>query len=157
MQGILNEAIRGSINSIKQIAIIVVPLMIFMEILKDVGVFDKMAQMLSPVVKLFGMEKEAGFPLVIGIIIGLSYGAGIIIQSTKKGQLTHRDLHLLTYFLVAAHAVIEDTALFMAVGVNGVLILATRLAVAVAITFLASRLTKPNDESTDFTSEVSPD
>ena len=45
----------------------------------------------------------------------------------------------------------------MAVGVNGVLILATRLAVAVAITFLASRLTKPNDESTDFTSEVSPD
>jgi hypothetical protein len=142
MLSILTEAALGSFNSIKQIAFIVIPLMIFMEILKDMGVLDRMAQLFSPLVKIYGMKKEAGFPLVIGIVIGLSYGAGIILQSAKEDKLTRRDLYLLTYFLVAAHAVFEDTAIFMAFGVNGPLILITRLVVAAVFTFLASRWIK---------------
>lgn len=154
MISILKEAVMGSFNSIKQIAFIVIPLMIVMEILKDTGILDKMAHLFSPLVKIYGMKKEAGFPMVIGIVIGLSYGAGVIIQSAKEDELTRRDLYLLTYFLVAAHAVFEDTAIFMAFGVNGPLILITRLTVAAVFTFFASRWIKPDKVLLNDLSEV---
>jgi hypothetical protein len=154
MLSILKEAAIGSFNSIKQIAFIVIPLMIVMEILKDLGVLDRIARLFSPLVKIYGMKKEAGFPLVIGIVIGLSYGAGVILQSAKEDKLTRRDLYLLTYFLVAAHAVFEDTAIFMAFGVNGLLLLVTRLAVASVFTFLASRWIKPDEVLSQDLSEV---
>lgn len=150
MLSILIEAAIGSFNSIKQIAFIVIPIMIVMEILKDIGILDRLARLFSPLVKIYGMKKEAGFPLVIGIVIGLSYGAGIILQTAKEDKLSRRDLYLLTYFLVAAHAVFEDTAIFMAFGVNGLFLFVMRLSVAALFTFLASRWLKsdgPNFEN----------
>lgn len=147
MLSILTEAAIGSFNSIKEIAFIVIPIMVVMEILKDLGILDRLAQLFSPLVKIYGMKKEAGFPLVIGIVIGLSYGAGIILQSAKEDKLTRRDLYLLTYFLVAAHAVFEDTAIFMALGVNGLFLFITRLTVAALFTYLASRWLKPEVSS----------
>ncbi|HHV18840.1 MAG TPA: nucleoside recognition protein, partial [Thermoanaerobacterales bacterium] len=83
-----------------------------------------------------------------------SYGAGVIIQSAKEDKLTRRDLYLLTYFLVAAHAVFEDTAIFMAFGVNGLLLLVTRLAVATVFTFLASRWIRHDTSLLTDSSEV---
>lgn len=145
MLNILKEAAVGSFLSVRQIAIIVIPLMLFMEILKDLGVLDSIAHLLSPIVKVYDMKEEAGFPLVIGIVIGLSYGAGVILQSAKQDELSQRDLYLLTYFLVAAHAVFEDTAIFMALGVNGIWLLTTRILVAALFTYAASRWIK-NDE-----------
>jgi hypothetical protein len=147
MLNILTEATIGSFNSIKQIAIIVIPIMIVMEILKDLGILNRLAQLFSPLVKIYGMKKETGFPLVIGIVIGLSYGAGIIFQSAEEDKLSRRDLYLLTYFLVAAHAVFEDTAIFMAFGVNGLFLFVARLTVAALFTFLASRWIKFDDLS----------
>lgn len=146
MLSILMEATMGSLSSIKQISIIVIPIMIFMEILKDLGILDKIAELFSPLVKVYGMKREAGFPLVIGIVIGLSYGAGIIIQSAKQDKLPKRDLYLLTYFLVAAHAVFEDTALFMAFGVSGIWLFTTRIIVAALFTYAASRWIKVDNE-----------
>ena len=145
MLNILKEAAVGSFLSVRQIAIIVIPLMLFMEILKDLGALDSIARLLSPIVKVYDMKEEAGFPLVIGIVIGLSYGAGVILQSAKQDELSQRDLYLLTYFLVAAHAVFEDTAIFMALGVNGIWLLTTRILVAALFTYAASRWIK-NDE-----------
>jgi len=145
MSNILIEAAIGSFNSVKQIAIIVIPIMIAMELLKDIGILDKLTQLFSPIVKIYGMKNEAGFPLVIGIVIGLSYGAGVIFKAAEEGKLSRRDFYLITYFLVAAHAVFEDTAIFMAFGVNGIFLFVVRLAVAAIFTFLASRWMKFDD------------
>jgi len=42
-------------------------------------------------------------------------------------------------FLSVCHAVVEDTALFMAVGANGLIILLGRFIAAILITYLISR------------------
>ena len=140
MLAILQEAALGSYLSMKKIAIVVIPLMMVMEIFKAAGLFDRIAEFLAPIVKIFGMKKESGFPLVIGIIIGLSYGAGIIFQSAKRDNLPKKDLYLLTYFLVACHAIFEDTAVFVAMGANGLMLLVVRVVVAAVFTFIASKL-----------------
>ncbi|MCR4431275.1 MAG: nucleoside recognition domain-containing protein [Tepidanaerobacteraceae bacterium] len=140
IMSIIKEAAVGSFLSVRQIAFIVIPLMVFMEILKDAGILEKIANLFSPLVKIYGMKKESGFPLVIGIIIGLSYGAGVIFRSAREDKLPKRDLYLITYFLVCAHAVFEDTAILMAIGASGALLLSTRLLAAAFFTYLASRL-----------------
>lgn len=140
MADILLEATLGSLSSVKKMASIIIPLMIIMEFLKDLGFLDQIAKLFSPVVKIFGMQKESGFPLIIGIIIGLSYGAGFILQAAKEYNLPKIDRYLIALFLICAHAVFEDTALFMAVGVNGALLLGVRLTVAALFTFLASKI-----------------
>ncbi|MGB9839376.1 nucleoside recognition domain-containing protein [Thermovenabulum sp.] len=136
---ILKEAFLGSLSSVKQIAIIVIPIMMFLEILKDIGIIDRIAELFSPLVKVYGMKKESGFPLVIGVIIGISYGAGVIFKASKEFSLPKKDLYLVTYFLICAHAIFEDTAIIAAIGANGFLILSVRLIAAALLTYAASK------------------
>lgn len=142
MFNILKEAVVGSFSSVKQMAFIIIPLMIIMEFFKDLGFLDKSANFFSPIVEIFDMKSESGFPLIIGIITGISYGAGFIIQATKEYDLSERDRYLIGIFLVCAHAIFEDTVLFMAVGVNGTLLITIRLLIATLLTFIASKIIK---------------
>jgi hypothetical protein len=140
MLDILSEATVGSLMSLKQIALVVIPLMTAIEILKDLKVLDKIASLFLPIVKVYGMKKESGLPIVVGLLIGLAYGAGVIMRSAQEDNLSKRDLYLITYFLVSAHSVFEDTLVFVAIGASGTLLLTTRIFVAALFTFLASRL-----------------
>ncbi len=134
----LKECILGSLNSVFTIAKIVIPLMIIIEILKDYNVLNKITKYFKPISKFFGISSNSTFPLVVGLTLGLSYGAGIIIDSAKAGELSKKDLYLVVIFLGACHAVFEDTLLFVALGANGWLLLGFRLVVAILITYFIS-------------------
>lgn len=132
-------ALQGSFKSVFQMAVIIIPLMVILEIAKDMQILDRIAHWLAPVMRFFRLPQKSAFPLLVGLTFGLAYGAGVIIESVKNGDLTWRDLFLINVFLILCHSVLEDTALFMAVGANGVLILASRIVLAVVVTYLLSR------------------
>lgn len=136
---VFTEALTGSIRSVWNIAIVVLPLMIVMQVAKDYRILDFISGFLRPVTDFFGMSKESAFPLLVGLSIGLSYGAGVIIQSSKEGNLSKKDLVLLIVFLASCHAVFEDTLIFVAVGANGIILFGTRLVVAVLLTYIISK------------------
>lgn len=135
----LKESVLGSVDSIITMAIIIIPLMIGMEILKGYNILNFISQKLQPISKFFGISNKAIFPLMIGLFFGLSYGAGVIIESVEEGNLERKDLYILMIFLVACHAVVEDTLLFVVVGANLWLLLGIRLGVAILIALLASK------------------
>ncbi|AOY76233.1 nucleoside recognition domain-containing protein [Clostridium formicaceticum] len=136
---ILKEAFLGSINSVYSIAIIVIPIMVVLQLLRDYKILDKMIKPFEFLANVFKVSKESVLPLLVGIIFGLSYGAGVIIQTSKEGNVSKRDLFLITVFLASCHAVFEDTLIFMAVGASGWLLLGTRLVAAFILTFILSR------------------
>lgn len=133
------EAGRGSLESVAIMAAIIFPLMILMEMARDAQLLDRFSEKVSPVLKVFGMSGEASLPLLVGGVFGLAYGAGVIIESARSGKITWRDLFLVNVFLSLCHSVIEDTALFIALGADPVVILGGRLVLAVVITYLVSR------------------
>ncbi|KDR96005.1 Nucleoside recognition [Peptoclostridium litorale DSM 5388] len=147
MMDIILDAGYGSIKSVAGIGMIVVPLMIVMQVLKDCRVLDKIADILRPMTEFFGMSKEASFPLIVGLVFGLSYGAGVIVQSSKEGNLTKKDVVLMVLFLINCHAVFEDTLIFVAVGANGWVLLLARTAAAVALTYFMSKRIRNLDEN----------
>lgn len=142
---IIYEGITGGLKSVLNIAIIVFPLMIIMEIAKDLNILDKISDFCKPLTKWMGVSKESAFPLAIGLVFGLAYGAGIIIQSSKEGNLDKRSLILISIFLVCCHAVIEDTLIFVAVGANGFFLLTVRLVTALILTVLISKKLPVNE------------
>lgn len=138
------KGIIGSIKSVWGIAIIVIPLMLFMEIAKDLKVLDYIGKLFKPVTKLFNAHEKSGFPLAVGIIFGISYGAGVLIKSTEDGDIDSRSLLIISVFLAACHAIVEDTLLFVAVGATGMTIILMRVLVAFAVTMIISRFIKSN-------------
>lgn len=136
---ILKEGFIGSLSSVFDIAKVVFPLMIAMQIAKDYYILDYLSKFMKPITNFLGMSKESGFPLMVGIVFGLAYGAGVIVQSAKEGNLSHRDLILLSVFLASCHAVFEDVIIFVAIGANGWLILASRILAGVLVTYVVSK------------------
>lgn len=133
------EAAGGSLKYVLIMAAIIIPVMILLEIARDRKWLEKFAARTGPVLNIFGMSPESAFPLLAGFVFGISYGAGVIIDSARSGRITVRDMILVNIFLSVCHAVVEDTALFMALGANPLVIIVGRLAAAILITYLVSR------------------
>mgnify|MGYP001042933055 CR=1 FL=1 len=137
---ILNEAAIGSLKSIVKIAYIVIPLMILMELAREAKLLDKMVTPLKPLTKFIGLSPAATFPLIVGTIFGLAYGAGLIIEYVEQGLLSKEENYLLNVFLSICHALVEDTLLFLVIGANFGVIVGVRVVVAILLTRLFAYL-----------------
>lgn len=132
------EAARGSALNVLIMASIIIPIMIMLEIARDLRVLDRFSNKAAPALKIFGMSPEAAYPLLAGFVFGISYGAGVLIEAARSGRISWKDMFLVNVFLSACHAIIEDTALFIAMGANPLVIIVGRLVMAVIITYLFS-------------------
>jgi len=133
------EALRGGLHNIWMMARIIIPVMLVLEIGRDLRILDRITVFVAPALRFFGLSRQATFPLVVGFIFGIAYGAGVIIEAARSGKISWRDLFLVNLFLSACHAIVEDTALFIAVGANPWIILGGRFLLAVVLTYLVSR------------------
>lgn len=129
------EVLKGSARSMIMVVEIVIPLMVAIEFFKHWDIINKVSPFFKPVLKPLRLPAEALFPLVAGLLFGMTYGAGIIIQSSREGAVTKKDLFTVLLFLVICHSLIEDTMLFVAVGANFWVIVVSRLVMAFLITF----------------------
>jgi hypothetical protein len=70
---------------------------------------------------------------VIGLTLGLTLGAGLLIDKAQTGNIKKRDIFLAVCFLGLAHSVIEDTILILLLGADVMSILWGRLLFAFVI------------------------
>jgi len=77
-----------------------------------------------------------GFSIVVGVILGITYGAGILIQESKSGAISKADLFYIGTFLMICHAIIEDTLLFVIFGADFTMVIVIRTIAAIIISYL---------------------
>ncbi len=145
MQLLFNSLLE-SVLAVLKIAVIILPLMIGIEILKDLKIIDKLSQLTKPITGFLTVNEKSNVPMVVGLILGLFYGAGVIIQSIKEDNIDRRSIILMCVFLSICHALFEDTVIFAAIGANLIPILFARLIAAFIITFFLSRLLKAEEK-----------
>lgn len=133
------EALRESLLTMGQIAMIVFPILMVLRFAREAQIINKVSNYFEPLTRRLYMSKEATFPLIVGIVFGLTYGAGVIVQAAKEGRLTVRDMLLINVFLGLNHAIFEDTFLFAAIGANPWWIFITRFLLAIVFTYLVGR------------------
>ncbi len=137
---ILYYGLKTAFMGILQLIMIVLPLMFGIQILKDLNILSKLARLLRPITRLLGVSERTSITLLAGLMFGLSFGAGVIIQQAEEGNFSKRDLYLLLIFLVGCHAVVEDTLIFLPLGINVIPLLVIRIFVAFMITVIVARL-----------------
>lgn len=133
----------GLIRTVFLLIVIVIPLSVLIEVTKSSGLIrgDRPAGSIGRLVsRVLGISENAVMPLTAGFIFGLAYGAGLILQYAEEGELSHRDRVLIVLFLVGCHAVIEDTLIFVPLGVNPFFLFTSRFVLAILLTAIAARL-----------------
>lgn len=117
-----------------QLALIVIPLMIIIQFLKDRHYLQKFSEKLAPFTKVLGVQPNTSMTLVAGLTIGLAYGAGVMIQAVQEDGVSKKDATIAFIFLVACHAVVEDTLIFVPLGIPILPLLLIRIIVAFVLT-----------------------
>lgn len=139
---ILFEALQKAGLGVVQLAIIVIPLMVGIQFLKDLKWLDLFSKWMAPVTRGLGMKENTSTTLVAGLLLGLAYGAGVMIQAVKEDGVDKKDVTLAFIFLVACHAVIEDTLIFIPLGIPVLPLLLIRLCTAILLTLLVAFIWK---------------
>ena len=136
---ILPEIGLGALRTAITITSVVIPLMIGIEFLLAYKIVHLLAKKLSPFCRLLGIGQDALLPLLVGFLLGVSYGAGAIVELNRMKPLPAGDLRLVGIFLFSCHGIIETTYLFALAGGSVIFMCVLRLAIAVVVTAMAAR------------------
>lgn len=145
VEQIIHEAFFGTLSTIWSMAKVVIPLMILIQLMRDYKILEFISNKLQPIARLLGISKDAIFPLIIGFIIGISYGAGAVMEASKEADLSKKDIFLTAIFLVTCHGVLETTLIFMVIGANFWVLTVLRLVLAFILTIIASKFVQIDD------------
>lgn len=124
------------IRNLAGIAVIVFIMLMFLDVLKRLGVTDLMIRLLSPLFKSMGIGREAGTITIVGMTLGLSYGGGLIIHEASSGRIPAKDVFLALTFMGLCHSLIEDTLLMLLLGADVSGVLWARMAFSLAFLWI---------------------
>lgn len=128
---LLQNSLYESLSlSIKVIALVTI-LIFFLDFIKSLPIIEKHSQ-----------KVNSGFSILVGVILGITYGAGILIAEYEKGLLQKREVLFIGTYLMICHAIIEDTLLFVIFGANPWLIVGLRLLFATLVAYLIVKYSK---------------
>lgn len=86
-----------------------------------------------------------GFSLTVGIFLGITYGAGILIKEVESGRISKEDIFYIGTFLMICHAIIEDTLLFVIFGADFTMVILIRTISAIIISYILLLIYKKNE------------
>lgn len=142
---ILLHGLQTAVVAVVQLAFIVILIMIVMQYLREKGWLTILSNKIAPFTRMLGMEKNTSMTLVAGLSIGLAYGAGLMIQAVEEDGVSRRDMYLALIFLVSCHAVVEDTLIFIPLGIPVLPLLVIRLLTAILLTMTVAFIWKRID------------
>jgi hypothetical protein len=116
-----------------KIVLIVTGLMMLQNILKEFKILDFLSKTFAPLMAVFGLSKESSFLWFVGQILGLTYGSAVMIDQVEQKAISRKDANLLNYHIAINHSLLEDTLLFVAIGVPVLWITFPRIILAMAV------------------------
>jgi len=121
---LLKNSIYEALSLSIKIIALVTTLIFFLDGVKSLPWLQKHSQKIN-----------SSFSILVGVILGITYGAGILISEYEKGILKKEEILFIGTYLMICHAMIEDTLLFVIFGANPWIIIGLRLTFATLISY----------------------
>jgi len=86
----------------------------------------------KPFMKVLGLSDRTVMLWVTAVLFGLMYGSAVILEKSREGGLTRSELERLHISIGINHSMVEDPALYMAMGINGFWLIVPKLIMAMA-------------------------
>ncbi|MBF0468445.1 MAG: iron transporter [Desulfamplus sp.] len=96
---------------------IIMPLMVAMELMKSFDLIRHIVRAISPVLSVMGLSRATGVLWLTAAFFGLAYGAAVIVEETRNNTFSRDELTRLHLSIGINHAMIEDPALFLPLGI----------------------------------------
>jgi spore maturation protein SpmB len=125
------------------IVLVIFGIMLMMKLLKLLGVIHFLQEKLAPAVATLGMGRHIIPMTIIGLLLGLVFGAALIINEKDQNPNIHkREFVYAMVLLGLCHAVVEDTLLVMGLGANIWGVLVYRSVFSFAFSYIFVRLSR---------------
>jgi hypothetical protein len=98
---------------------------------QSLGWIKYLVRFFRPVMKVFGLPDQAVVSWVTGAGFGLLYGSAVIMEEAKKGTSTKEELEHTQVSIGINHSMVEETGLFLTLGVNPLYLLLPRVIAAI--------------------------
>jgi len=145
------EVLKGwAIDTLRlcgRIFLIIMLVMMALSASESLGWIKYLVKFFRPLMKILGLSDRAATMWVTGAGFGLLYGSAVIMEEAKKEDLTKEELEHLQISIGINHSIVEETGLFLALGVNPLWLLIPRFVAATiavhglrAIQYLKSKL-----------------
>ncbi len=119
-----------------KIAVLVSLLMLIQRLFDEFGIVAWLSRLMAPAMGVFGLSPATSFVWIVANVVGFAYGSGILIERVERGKLTLAESDLFNYHAGISHSLLEDTVLFVAIGVPLVWAMVPRILLAIAVVWL---------------------
>lgn len=110
---------------------IILTLNMLQAVLREYRLIDYLSIPFKPLMFLFGLSKDSSILWLIMNTIGLAYGGSILINEYETGAVDEQDARLLNSHVALSHSLVEDTLLFVAIGIGLFWLIVPRIILAV--------------------------
>lgn len=128
--------IAWAINSfwlMLKIWLIITGLIILQQVLKEFNLLDKIALFFAPLMGILGLSKNSAFLWFIAHVLGLTYGSAVLINSVHSNEINPAEANLLNFHIAVNHSTLEDTLLFVVIGVSALWLIIPRFVLSIVI------------------------
>ncbi len=98
---------------------------------------------------IFGLEKESAPCWLIPNVIGLIYGAGILITANENKYLEKEEIGKLNVSICSMHSIIQETANFLVLGVNMLILIVSSFIITVVLVWVYNLVVKVSRNTRD--------
>ena len=130
----------SQLKGLGMIFIIIIALVILLDFLKYIGVEKLIEKALKPFLNFLGVGEKASTIAVVGVTLGIGFGAGLLIKEVKTGKLHYKDVFGVLVLVGMLHSIIEDTAVVSLIGSNIIITLFLRAILTLCIVYIFMRL-----------------
>jgi len=116
-----------------KVVVLVSAIMVGQKLLEEFKVTEFLSKLFAPLMKVFGLSDSSSFLWIIINVVGYAYGAAVIMDRVKDGKMKRQDADLFNHHAALCHSLLEDTALFLAIGVSLFWLVVPRLLMALFV------------------------
>jgi hypothetical protein len=136
----LTEWLIEQIYLFTKIYLIILTLSTMMHLIKKIGIEKYLHIGLTPLLKIFNLSEKTANTTLIGMFLGISYGAAFLISDVKNKRISKKEGCVVLTILNLNHALIEDSLLMLLVGSTLWIVLLFRLTIGLFLCFIFTQL-----------------
>jgi hypothetical protein len=114
-----------------KIFVIIMVIMILLEMMKIFNMIPHIVKIMNPLLTVMGLDKRVGVLWLTATVFGVAYGGAVIVEEAKEEDFTKKELERLHLSIGINHSMVEDPALFLALGLSAFWLWIPRLITAV--------------------------
>ena len=133
---VINTWVISQVKVAFMVFLIIYVLMIVQRLMEVYSLLPLISKYLAPLMRVFGLPREAAYMWLVGNVLGISYGSAVMLELQDKGLVTKEDANDVNFHLIMNHSMLEDTIVFATTGISVFWILFTRFLFAFILVWL---------------------